>query len=468
MPLSAPAPAPPRVRAATPGDHERWDAFVLGEAGGNLLQTWAWAELKREHGWAVDRMVVAAGPDGDLAGALQLLSRPGPGGVLSFAYAPRGPAVPSGAAGVAPAVALIEAAARVARRRRALVLKLDPEWGVDDPHAAAIRAATGLRDSAYDVQHRLTYAVDLSGGAGAVLERVKASTRRHIRRAQSGGVAVEIHRDPAAAGIFHPLLEATVRRNGFVARDLAYHRALLRHLPASCPVATLIARVEGTPVSGMVAPAAEGAGPRVSRFTLLAASLALAAALGGMAGALAAYGLARPGPLPAVAAGRTNLDEIQALKENVVQARVELAALKVSIDSANRNAGAQFTRIGERIERIERIQAEPTTKLNKAVEMLDRMARGDGGAQPKEVTGSVAPSPPAHANGPNQPSPKSGVEGWVVRDVHRGTALIEGRMGMIEVEQGDLVPGLGRVDAIRKQDGRWVVVTSRGLITSGR
>jgi hypothetical protein len=157
------------------------------------------------------------------------------------------------------------------------------------------------------------------------------------------------------------------------------------------------------------APAAEGAGPRVSRFTLLAASLALAAALGGMAGALAAYGLARPSPLPAVAAGRTNLDEIQALKENVVQARVELAALKVSIDSANRNAGAQFTRIGERIERIERIQAEPTTKLNKAVEMLDRMARGDGGAQPKEVTGSVAPSSPAHANGPNQP-PRN--QGW--------------------------------------------------------
>jgi len=214
------------------------------------------------------------------------------------------------------------------------------------------------------------------------------------------------------------------------------------------------------------APAAEGTGPRVSRFTLLAASLALAAALGGMAGALAAYGLARPAPLPAVAAGRTNLDEIQALKENVVQARVELAALKVSIDSANGNANAQFTRIGERIERIERVQAEPATKLNKAVEMLDRISRGDSGPQPKEVTGSLAP-PPASANGQNQP-PKSGVEGWVVRDVHRGTALIEGRMGIIEVEQGDLVPGLGRVDAIRKQDGRWVVVTSRGLITSGR
>src|SRR6266545_6345987 len=42
--------------------------------------------------------------------------------------------------------------------------------------------------------------------------------------------------------------------------------------------------------------------PHVSRFTLLAAALALAAALGAMIGALAAYGLARPANI-AVAAG---------------------------------------------------------------------------------------------------------------------------------------------------------------------
>ena len=39
-------------------------------------------------------------------------------------------------------------------------------------------------------------------------------------------------------------------------------------------------------------------------------------------------------------------------------------------------------------------------------------------------------------------------------------------MGIIEVDQGDMVPGLGRVEAIRKQDGRWVVVTSKGLIVA--
>src|SRR5262245_13768951 len=186
-------------------------------------------------------------------------------------------------------------------------------------------------------------------------------------------------------------------------------------------------------------PAEESASPYVSRFTVLAASLALAAALGAMVGALVAYGLARPGAIPAVAAGRAALEETQALKENVVQARVELAALKLSIDSANRNTGAQLGRISERIDRVERSQAEP--------------AASRGEAASKDVTGSVVPV----ASGLNQPAKPAAVEGWVVRDVYRGTALIEGRMGVIEVDQGDVVPGLGRVDAIRKQDGRWVV-----------
>lgn len=202
-------------------------------------------------------------------------------------------------------------------------------------------------------------------------------------------------------------------------------------------------------------PAPEGAAPRISRFTLLAATLALAAALGGMAGALVAYGLARPGPAPAAA--RTDADEIQALKENVLQTRVDLAALKVSIESAGRSASAQFTRIGERIDRIDRAQGEPATKLNKAIEALERLSR-EAAAQSKEVTGALA----------GTPGKPGAVAGWVVRDVRRGTALIEGRMGLIEVEQGDFVPGLGRVDAIRKQDGRWVVVTAKGVITPPR
>jgi hypothetical protein len=149
----------------------------------------------------------------------------------------------------------------------------------------------------------------------------------------------------------------------------------------------------------------------------------------------------------------------------VVQGRVELAALKASFDAGNRNASAQLTKIGERIDRIERSQAEPAAKLNKAIDALDRMSRADP-PPAKDVTGSIAA---AGASLAAPPAGKAGtLDGWVVRDVRRGTALIEGRLGLIEVDQGDMVPGLGRIDAIRKQDGRWVVVTTRGLIMPPR
>ena len=206
-------------------------------------------------------------------------------------------------------------------------------------------------------------------------------------------------------------------------------------------------------------PKAETAAPRVSRFALLAACLALAAAFGGMVGALAAYGLAQSRPTPIITAGKLSAEEIQALKENVVQARVELAAIRVSVDASNRNAATQFAKIAERIERMERNAVEPAAKISKAMEGLERLSRTEAGAWLKDfTTGST--SPPASSSGRSP-----GLDGWVLRDVHRGTAFLEGRSGVMEVEQGDLVPGLGRIDAIRKQDGRWVVVTSKGTIT---
>ncbi len=58
------------------------------------------------------------------------------------------------------------------------------------------------------------------------------------------------------------------------------------------------------------------------------------------------------------------------------------------------------------------------------------------------------------------------MDGWTLRDVKHGGALIEGRQGLYEVYAGDPVPGLGKVDAIRKQDGHWVVVTSKGLVVA--
>ena len=58
------------------------------------------------------------------------------------------------------------------------------------------------------------------------------------------------------------------------------------------------------------------------------------------------------------------------------------------------------------------------------------------------------------------------VEGWTLADIGYGGALIRNRRGTFEVYAGDRIPGLGRIDAIRKQDGRWVVVSEKGLIVA--
>ena len=90
--------------------------------------------------------------------------------------------------------------------------------------------------------------------------------------------------------------------------------------------------------------------------------------------------------------------------------------------------------------------------------------------RPKDVTGSISP-PATTAAAADAPKAEVArlptVEGWVLREASNGVALIENnRRGMYEVYPGDPIPGVGKVDAIRKQDGRWVVVTSKGLIVA--
>ncbi len=217
---------------------------------------------------------------------------------------------------------------------------------------------------------------------------------------------------------------------------------------------------EAAPEAARAAPvesAAEEPRRRIGPFTVMVASLAAAAAVGAMLGAVVASGVARPTPV--AAAPKIGIEELNALKEQVVQARVELAALKSNIDAGHRSANQQFTRITERVERMERVQAEPISKLTKAVESFERLRRAEI-ALHGDVTASITPPQPVAG----QAGKAGTVDGWVLRDVRRGTAYIEGRMGVIEVDQGDMVPGLGRVEAISKKDGRWVVVTSKGLI----
>ena len=58
------------------------------------------------------------------------------------------------------------------------------------------------------------------------------------------------------------------------------------------------------------------------------------------------------------------------------------------------------------------------------------------------------------------------IQGWTVRNVVNGIATLEGPGGTWRAARGDTVPGLGKVDFVDWVGDRWIVATSKGLITT--
>jgi len=201
------------------------------------------------------------------------------------------------------------------------------------------------------------------------------------------------------------------------------------------------------------------------RFALLAASIALAGVAGSLGGSLIASEVMRRPAVEAVPKVADTRDVAQALKAQLS----ELAALKASLYGTNRTANAQLAKISDRLDALERAQTDPSGKLAHLTDAVDRLEKRMGAAP--ETTGSIPSNQQAAAS--TTPTPDTNVAGpilndWVVQEVHNGRALIESRYGAeFFVASGSVLPGLGKVEAVKRQNGEWVVVTTKGIITSG-
>jgi hypothetical protein len=201
---------------------------------------------------------------------------------------------------------------------------------------------------------------------------------------------------------------------------------------------------------------------RLGRF----APLAAAVVVGLLAGALGATALPPIGALFSAASGAgAPAAEAPSVSASLAQMRADLAALKSSTEAISRNTNAQLARLSERFDRLERAQA-----AGKADMVVGKDTSGAIAAPPPSNAASAPPANAAAAPLPPAPVPQPAIlSGWVVRDVYRGSALLQGRMGgMIAVGPGDILPGVGRIEAVRRQDGRWVVITAKGMIVSMR
>jgi hypothetical protein len=169
-----------------------------------------------------------------------------------------------------------------------------------------------------------------------------------------------------------------------------------------------------------------------------------------------------------VEAMKGNLD---ATKANLDATRGDLESLKTALQAtqagldASKPDAAKLDRLAERIDRLEHQYSAlmPTGSIASA-------------STPPAVAPAAPaqPSPPSAKDSHALPSkdqrpadkPKIPANGYVLRDVHDGVAIVEDRTGLHEISPGELLAGIGRVQSIERRGRRWVVVTSEGLIDS--
>lgn len=178
---------------------------------------------------------------------------------------------------------------------------------------------------------------------------------------------------------------------------------------------------------------------RQRHHAVLAASVTIAACVGAIVGALATSGINAP------KADTAALRDRAALEQSVSKLNREIATLKANVEAGSKSAHSQIAKLSDKI--TERLQqtSEP------------------------ETTGSI-PTPPALVPTP-QPRPDiraSIVHDWTIHDVTRGYVSVQrGPNGDIyQVVIGAVLPGLGPVERIKRENGRWSVVTPHGTIVS--
>lgn len=291
--------------------------------------------------------------------------------------------------------------------------------------------------------------------------------------------------DPAASTIKDNAAQAakpaaSVKRMSAVANDETLAKEALEGLKRIRAKARLDKMAIPKPAPAVLKPAVIVAKPPPPRPTWVAplATLVVAAMLVVCAcTGVIAYLTTQPAQSNVAAS-----TEIRNLRETVAQLRKQVSGvsenldgLRTAVDQSSKATNDRFGRFAENLDRIERVSSSSTAKLDKLAQVqIQAQAPATVASQPAsqampmmasvtapEVTGSVPPSERSSA-------PRKVVKGWSVRQAYEGIAILQSPNGVVEVVLGQQVPGLGRIEAIRSENGRLVVESSGGVIYSPR
>ena len=203
------------------------------------MQSAAWAKIREAQGWRAEFHQLGS----EALPVALVLWRSLPGG-RSIAYVPRGPILGESS----QLEAALAKLASIARERRAIFLKVDPE--IDAELAAGALRAAGFR-RASDIQPVIaTLELDLAADEDALFAALEKDTRWSVRQASKRGVTIREASGDDDLRALYDLYAETGQRAGFITRTWDYYRRMWGTLVAAGHARVRLAEKEGVPVAG--------------------------------------------------------------------------------------------------------------------------------------------------------------------------------------------------------------------------
>ena len=236
-----------------PSSAAEWNAVIQRLPQAHILQTHEWATLKYENGW---RPLFYTWKDatGEIVAAVCLHRKEIPVLRLCILYAPRGPLLDWQNALLRQTV--MKDLVAIARRQRALFIKIDPEVSADaeiegSEELTGLLKSSGWSFSRDQLQFRNTILLDITPDEDGILAGFKQKTRYNIRLADKKGVVV---RPGTAADLpaLYLMYAQTALRDGFAIRSREYYLQVWSTLMEAGKAYPLIAEVDGEMVSALV------------------------------------------------------------------------------------------------------------------------------------------------------------------------------------------------------------------------
>lgn len=222
---------------------EKWDEFIADSPNSPILQSWEWGEVKAGANWEPLRLAVSEG--GKIRAAIQILKRRLPYVGRSFFYAPRGPVLDLKDESALDF--LLAEIRKLAKKHKAIALKIDPEIEENDP-AVAILKKRGFKPQKKQIQPRVTLFINLEKSLDELLKNFEEKTRYNVRLSEKKGVKVS--RDQGVE-IFYSIYQETAKRDNFLIHPKSYYRKIFELMGKTGLAQVFVAYLGDEPIAAV-------------------------------------------------------------------------------------------------------------------------------------------------------------------------------------------------------------------------